>query len=355
MNKQEIQNTNRSAPSAKIIRLGDGAFITVVMAGESLTLRASDSTSLFEKALQAFKDQDWDQLYEAMRPVKSYVEKVDGVTITSEGVFFDGEQIHSVLSQRIMDFAMAGIDHKPLCMFLQKLMNNPSRRAVKELYTFLEHQNLPITENGNFLAYKGLQEDYYSITTGTAKLLQGKVVNGKIYNGINAVIEMKRNDVDDNKSVGCSYGLHAGTMEYATSFARGRCVIVEINPADVVSIPEDCNFQKLRTCKYKVVGEFEAPLRDLCYESNFIEDDEIEDYDDFEDLYPSFSTPNSTWIDYVEYDMVNNYLNLYLKKDDTICLDDVPLHVFEEFNDHVLCGGSAGEFYHSIKDKYQEI
>jgi hypothetical protein len=44
---------------------------------------------------------------------------------------------------------------------------------------------------------------------------------------------------------------------------------VEINPADVVSIPTDCNFQKLRTCKYKVVAEHELPLTSPVYASRY--------------------------------------------------------------------------------------
>jgi hypothetical protein len=73
---------------------------------------------------------------------------------------------------------------------------------------------------------------------------------------------MPRNKVDDNKEVGCSYGFHAGTLEYASDFASDfdKLVLVEIDPADVVSIPTDCNFQKLRTCRYKVVAEYEKPL-----------------------------------------------------------------------------------------------
>jgi hypothetical protein len=51
-------------------------------------------------------------------------------------------------------------------------------------------------------------------------------------------------------------------------------MIVEINPADVVSIPTDCQFQKLRTCKYKVVGEYEIDLTDPMYASRFQTDDD---------------------------------------------------------------------------------
>jgi len=68
--------------------------------------------------------------------------------------------------------------------------------------------------------------------------------------------------------------------------------VVEINPADVVSIPTDCECQKLRTCKYKVVSEYEVPLEDLAYESRFTtdyDDDVDREWDDEED---EFLCPN---------------------------------------------------------------
>ena len=82
---------------------------------------------------------------------------------------------------------------------------------------------------------------------------------------------MPRNKVDDNKDVGCSKGLHAGTLEYASGYAcdNDKLVLVEIDPADVVSIPTDCEFQKLRTCKYKVVAEYERPLTEAVYPSQY--------------------------------------------------------------------------------------
>jgi uncharacterized protein YhaN len=53
--------------------------------------------------------------------------------------------------------------------------------------------------------------------------------------------------------------------------SNGHLLVVEIDPADVVSIPTDCHFQKLRTCKYKVTQEYEVTL-----DENKIQDSHLE-------------------------------------------------------------------------------
>jgi hypothetical protein len=167
----------------------------------------------------------------------------------------------------------------PIFKFITKLNLNPSSRAVNELYAFLEHKFLPITNNGNFLAYKALRSNYTDVHSG------------KFDNSVGNVLEMPRNKVDDNKENGCSYGFHAGTLEYARGFRPmdGKLVLVEINPADVVSIPLDCECQKLRTCKYMVVQEYEVPLEDLTYESRYTTDYDDDVDREWEDTYESWS------------------------------------------------------------------
>jgi hypothetical protein len=378
-------NTQKmNAPTGKIVRFGDNAYISVVMNGESLTIRANESPDSFDRAILALKNQNWDDLYSAMRPVKAFASKVNGITVDKNGVYWNGEPVANAVATRIMDFALAGLDHAPLCKFLEKLMLNPSMRAVKELYTFLEHQNLPITDNGNILAYKGVQNDWYSITSGTAKLIKGNAQNGKIFNGVGQEIEMARHDVDDDKDRGCSYGLHAGTMGYATGFGRGgRVVIVEINPKDVVSIPTDCSFQKLRTCAYKVVGVYEGALDQPLYESRWTEPDVEDDLSDdlcecgynlaeelcecedgVENLHLDadeadilFHTPESSWVDGVAwFSDCYGYLVIYKLDGDEMTYKNVPESVAIDFEKFVGDGGSAGVYYNrNIKSQYDLV
>jgi hypothetical protein len=251
-------------------------FITVVLDGERHSINAGNG--LFSKALEAYKVNDWDTFVGCVNPeirLKSLYASYEGIEVKDGNLYVFAEPVHSTLATRVLSFLEAGLDCVHLFKFILKLNLNPSKRAVDELYTFLEHRALPITDNGNFLAYKAVREDYSDKYTG------------KFLNTIDAVLEMPRNKVDDDKNIGCSYGFHAGTVEYAKEFSGGcgHIVLVEINPSDVVSIPTDCQFQKLRTCKYKVVGEYEIDLTDPLYASRFEtdQDDDVDLWDDDSD------------------------------------------------------------------------
>ncbi len=234
--------------------------LTVFLDGKQYKIFVSEPN--FQSALNAYKSKDWESLRNIVNPAEAFKKlyaKYEQIEVKDGNVFVSGEPISTLVANRILDYLSMELDCVPIFKFITKLNLNPSKRAVDELYTFLEHKFLPITDNGNFLAYKALRSDYTDVHTG------------KFLNTVDSVLEMPRNKVDDNKEVGCSYGFHAGTLEYARDFrpSNGKLVVVEINPADVVSIPTDCQCQKLRTCKYKVHSEYEVPLEDLTYESRY--------------------------------------------------------------------------------------
>jgi hypothetical protein len=106
---------------------------------------------------------------------------------------------------------------------------------------------MPITDDGCFLGYKGVTNDYKDVHSG------------RFDNSVGAINEMPRNKVCDDFRQGCSYGFHVGSLEYATRWGP-KTVIVKVNPKDVVSVPEDSNWQKLRTAKYEVVAKYTGPL-----------------------------------------------------------------------------------------------
>lgn len=223
--------------------------ITAVIEGETHTI-TSDNPS-YGQVLDAIKadehPQDIADLFRAANAVKRYLLGRVEIDEAAGEITFEGEPVNNVVVDRILQFMSDGLPVEPLIKFLEKLMANPSRRAVQELYKFLEHKALPITEDGCFLAYKGVTSDYLDCHTRTFN------------NRVGAVNEMARNKVDDDANRGCSYGFHVGSLEYATGFGP-VAVVVEVDPADVVSVPVDCSCQKLRTAKYKVVDEFHGAI-----------------------------------------------------------------------------------------------
>lgn len=236
----------------------------------------------YKMILEALPTANEDELLELVDLEKAVANFSDGLVEVKNGkVLFEGEEVHGSISQRILEFMKKGLPFQPLVNFLNNLMNNPSMQSQKELYDFLEHEHLPITEDGYFLAYKAVRDDYMD------------KYKGVFDNHVGNVCEMRRAKVDDNRRMGCSNGLHAGALNYVASYgsveSNDRIVIVKINPEDVVSVPSDCNCEKLRTCRYEVVGEYQGELLKPLYKSEFGEDDYHEDegslYDEYDENY----------------------------------------------------------------------
>jgi len=217
------------------------------------------------------------------------------VQVRGDAFFYDGTEMANALTIRIIDLLKKGKDISPLIAFMNNLMDNPSFRAVTELYGFLDACTLPITPDGCFLAYKKVNAEYKSIH---------KAPDGtQMDNSIGQVVKMVRNQVDENPDQTCSTGLHCCSFEYLQHYGDvswDKVIIVKVNPKNVVAVPKDYNNQKMRVCEYEVVGELPndqvtelkdkytteeyAPHKDTCdcdsckgsWEG---EDDEDDDYD----------------------------------------------------------------------------
>jgi hypothetical protein len=219
-----------------------GSNVTVVIDGKPHTIAKTHLT--YTKVVDAIKANDWDAVKQIIDPVKVVLNYGQGnVSIQGSQMFWKGELFAGSLATRMIAMLEEGFDISPMVNFMENLMLNPSKRAVDELYGFLEKNNLPITPDGHFLAYKRVRENYFDCHTGTMDNSPGRIV------------EMERNKVDDNKDNTCSQGLHFCSQEYLKSFGGARTVIVKINPRDVVSIPSDYNNSKGRACRYEVISE----------------------------------------------------------------------------------------------------
>lgn len=248
--------------------------IAAVINGNPISI-ATDHPN-YSNILEAIKVQDWNKvaiLADITASVNAYV--TGDVEIKDGVLFYKNEAIHNTIATRIVNFMRNGLPFLPLVKFLENLMQNPSYRAVNELYDFLEAGELPITTDGHFLAYKNVRNDYKDIHSGTFD------------NSVGKVCEMPRHKVDEDKDRTCSNGLHFCSIKYLPHFSDsqgGHTMIVKINPKDVVAIPADYNNTKGRCSRYEVIGEYTEDWRSKLHndESGWDADLYDEDGSDYE-------------------------------------------------------------------------
>ena len=271
--------------------------LTIFWDGKPYTLRKENAN--FELAKKALLEARYDDLGDLLDIKKSIENFVQGdIEVKDEVVYYKGHRLHGVVVDKLIDMLRSGMkDSTPITNFITRLQANPSANSVAELYTFLGYKSLPTTPEGKVLGYKGVQSDYWS-STGNADtiVVQGETnERHQILNEVGATIEVARRCVDDNKDNHCSFGLHVGSFDYASDWSGhdGKLLLVEFDPADAVSVPTDCNFQKLRVSKYNVIADITDQKKELdkpVYEANkpiygSDSDDYVdeEDYDEEED------------------------------------------------------------------------
>jgi len=248
-------NNNKGASRMKEVNgyiISDSGSISVIIDGNSHTV-AVDHVN-YESIVIALKNKDVSQLLQLMDLATAIKEASAGKVAVSNGsIYYDGKEVINALTDRILRFIEEDLPFESMVTFLDNLMKNPSRTAIKELYLFLESNNMPITEDGHLLAYRRVNDNYDSFhpnPDGTHNT-----------NKVGDIVSMERNEVDDVRDHLCSEGLHFCSLHYIPRYygGSGRVMIVKINPANVVSIPSDFGNAKGRTCLYEVIAEHTNP------------------------------------------------------------------------------------------------
>lgn len=231
----------------------------------------------------ALKEENWAALPDLLDISKSVrqaivAQKVDNVLQVKDGeVLYNGDSVHNTIVDRIISFVNKNLPFQPLLNSLQRALRNPSKVSLDNYYRFLEHNQMPILEDGCFIAYKRVDNDYLDLYEHRFDNTPGKTVS------------MPRNQVEDDPTVTCSHGLHVASLAYARdvySAGKGRLVIVKVDPEHVVSVPTDYNNAKMRVCKYEVLEDFKG--EELKQENMIMPvapvaedfDDDDEDFDD---------------------------------------------------------------------------
>jgi len=187
----------------------------------------------------------------------AFLRITDRVSFRGGKLLWDGEETEGALADHIVRMVQNRDDnYVAFAKFLENLAQNPSVESRQALFQWIADRDFTITEDGCFVGYKGVNRDYSSWHAGYG------IVNGVEYesahldNSPGNVIEIPRGKVNPDRNAGCSVGLHVGTASYATSYGP-RQVIVSVNPRDVVMVPHEHGYQKMRVCKYVVLADHE--------------------------------------------------------------------------------------------------
>jgi hypothetical protein len=219
--------------------------ITLVLDGKSVMLNSDDANFvLVSEAAQRGDEESVLDLLDHNRLVKRWSNSKFWLNEKGEVVDNDGP-LPQVLHKRIM--AMIRDNQKPTALFnfWSRLKGNPSNRSVTQLWDFLQHSGIPLTDSGYFLAYKSVRSDFKDHHSNKWENHPGKVLS------------MPRNKISDDPRTPCHEGFHVGALRYAEGFGLEgdrKLVICKVDPADVVCVPYDESAMKMRVCKYEVVG-----------------------------------------------------------------------------------------------------
>jgi hypothetical protein len=230
----------------------------------------------------------YDQIIDLMQPIREFRRALSASNFYENGdglvcIDLDGYPfiLPAELQQEVLRINRSNGNLVPLENFVANLANNPDKKVHDQLYGFISACGLTLTEDGHFLAYKKVRDDFMDIYSGTVDNSPGTTLK-----------PMPRWACDSNPNNTCSSGYHFAAWGYLQHYGASngtRIVIVKVDPAEVVAIPVDYNNMKGRACTYKVLKEIAVP-EELKNTSVYNEDDESDDEfgdgwadDDFED------------------------------------------------------------------------
>lgn len=244
-------------------------------------------------------------------------------TVNDTGVNFDGEPLEDSLSTHILKMLdQSGTPRnranwEAFAKFVENLYTNTDQFVREQLFSWMNNEanystGFTLTSDGCFIAYKGCGlrgETPVSGWRGHAIVDEDpgndselvEYDDEQIPNVPGTVILMPRQEVQNNPEVGCAVGLHVATMEFARGYASNGGVILslKVNPKDVVSVPTECDAQKVRVCRYEVLEVVDEVYSDCTYDDGSDDyDDWDEDYDDdWEDADDEYYEENSFDVD----------------------------------------------------------
>lgn len=238
-------------------------FVTVIIEGER-PLVAHSSHPNFDRIVEGARngDNSVSELFDVAESITSRFERLtERITTANGALYLDGVLMNDALATQAVAFMRDGVeDFWPLLYFYEKVQQNPQEHSREQFYPWLTNHDFTIDDNGDVIGYKGVEKvddaNFLSIHSGRA-IVNDQIVSGRIPQALGDIVEMPRDEVAFDPSNGCSSGLHVANFDFAKSYNHGAILDVRFSPRDVVSVPTDSGWSKVRVCRYYIHSEVE--------------------------------------------------------------------------------------------------
>ena len=221
--------------------------LTIVLDGELYSISSDEPN--FNRVYKAAVNDDEAFIRNYFESTKliilGTVKVKNGVPVTEDGTEIVSRNELSNFIKLLVKRGMISedADIEPVKPFLMKILQNKFINCLTELYEFCEAGDFEITREGNLIAYKRVNSDLTSCHDGTTQHAVGQYTEEK--------------EFDTDRTRTCSNGLHFCSYSYLNCFSGDTVIAVEVDPRDIVAIPDDYNFSKGRCRKYKTVAILE--------------------------------------------------------------------------------------------------
>jgi hypothetical protein len=224
----------------------------------NLNIQRTQNEPLFERVFKMIESGNMEELKKNFSDIKAELERyTKGVFHVKDGAMHlkgDDEPIPALIAKKLVQFRDAKEDFMPLVRFWKKLKENPDKRLRDQLYGFMVHNNIPITNLGDVICEKGVKE-----------MTDGKLVDqrtGEFDNSIGMIVQAPREGMNTDPNVTCAAGLHVAAPDFVRNhWSSGIIIECLVSPADFVAIPIDYNNTKARVCRYQVLGLAKKEVR----------------------------------------------------------------------------------------------
>ena len=281
--------------------------LTIFLGGKPHQIDSTHQS--FEQLLKIVKgeaetpsDEELKKLISIREVIQQKLANNGRVRLGHNEIIIDGIPVHNYSTDRILEMLKQGVDINPWIRFMERLIENPSSHVFSELMEWMTKGNMPVTEDGHFLAYKKVDDNlrsYHPSPDGT-----------HLQHVVGESVSMPRYQVDDVRHNTCSTGLHFCSWDYLPSYrgSSGRVLVLKIDPAKVVTIPSDYQHTKGRAEGYQVLSVLDPEDVEFAFSNNTHpyegwsyyeeEDDNNDDDDDYSVYYYNYDDNEPDGVDF---------------------------------------------------------